>query len=146
MPTASADPAEAMLERVRRLEPRQILRLATLWAGVHDGSLDAGRQKRRAAARIALRLAVRGDGEESTALGRSDTSRAAAAVRHALDAASTDASRALRGPGSDAAFAVGDALDAIRHRSRLTRIAHDELLLPWRTLLVELGELEEPLT
>ena len=141
MPTASADSAAAILERARRLEPRQILRLAALWAGVSNGSIDPGRQKRRSAARIALRLATRG---EDRASDRAESEQAATAVRHALASASADASRALRGPGADAAFAIGDALDALRHRDQLTAIAYDELLRPWRLLLVHLGEHQEP--
>jgi hypothetical protein len=44
----------------------------------------------------------------------------------------------LRGPLADAAFAVTDALDAIAHAGRLTPIAYEELLRPWRELTDEL--------
>jgi hypothetical protein len=135
--TAAADhDATALLARVRELKPGELLRLATLWAGIRDGSLDPGRQRRRSAARIALRLATRTSDAPSSSI---DSERAVAAVREVLAGPLAGSSIALRGPAADAAWAVADALDAIRHRDRLTVIAHEELLRPWRELLAELA-------
>jgi hypothetical protein len=120
-----------LLAAVRRLEPGHLVRLAGLWAGVSQGALDADRQRRRNAARLALRYVAR---REDRIVARSRTAAAAAAVATAMATNGTT----LRGPMADAAFAVTDALDAIAHAGRLTPIAYEELLRPWRELTAEL--------
>jgi hypothetical protein len=121
-----------LLEAVRRLEPHHLVRLAGLWAGVSAGILDADRQQRRNAARLAVRYVSRR--EDRPAVRRRGAA-AAAAVGSVMGAASGS----LRGPVADAAFAVTDALDAIAHADRLTPVAYDELLRPWRELMAEIG-------
>ena len=136
MVTASADDtADDLLDRVRHLEPQQLLRLAALWAGVRDGAIDGSRQKRRLMARMALRVRTGGgvavdDPHES--------SRAADAVQAVLAGAPLGGMIAMRGPAADAAFAIGDALDAVRNRHHLSPMAYEELLRPWRALIAEL--------
>jgi hypothetical protein len=135
--TTSADSEqEALLDRVRRLEPRQILRLGGLWAGVHDGQIDADRQRDRRAAGTAVRVLTR-DSAAATPDGESMRA-AAAAVRDALGLMDGAASVALRGAFADATFAITDALDAIRLRTRLSSQAFDELVRPWQTMLAEI--------
>ena len=131
----SEDQAEALLERVRHLEPRQLVRLAGLWAGVSHGELDAHRQRRRNAARLALRYVSRTEGRAAP---RARSVLAAAAVADALSSDGSEAHVRLRGPAADAAFAVADALDALANARRLAPIAYEELLRPWNELMTEL--------
>jgi hypothetical protein len=132
MVIASDERQAELLAAVRRLQPHHLVRLAGLWAGVSHGSLDARRQYRRNAARLALRYVTR---REDRAVSRGRALAAAAAV---TAVAGTDVSR-LTGPMADAAFALTDALDALAHADRLTVAAYDELLNPWRQLLAELA-------
>jgi hypothetical protein len=133
MVAASYERQDELLATVRRLEPGHLVRLAGLWAGVSQGALDADRQRRRNAARLALRYVTR---REDRVVARSRTAAAAAAVGTVIAAQGTT----LRGPLADAAFAVTDALDAIAHAEHLTPVAYDELLRPWRELMTELRE------
>lgn len=86
-------------------------------------------------ARMALRVRTRGDTAVDDPL---ESSRAADAVQAVLAGAPAGGMIAMRGPAADAAFAVGDALDAVRNRHRLSPMAYDELLRPWRALIAEL--------
>ncbi len=120
-----------LLAAVRALEPQHLARLAGLWAGVEAGMIDPDRQRRRNAARLAIRYFAR---REDRATARS---RAAAAARAVSDVMAGGG--ALPGPVADAAFAVLDALDALAHAEHLTPLAYSELLLPWEQLMAELG-------
>jgi ribulose-5-phosphate 4-epimerase/fuculose-1-phosphate aldolase len=131
MVVASDERQDELLAAVRRLEPGQLMRLAGLWAGVSQGALDADRQRRRNAARLALRYVTR---REDRILARRRTAAAVAAVATVMAGHGST----LRGPLADAAFAVTDALDAIAHAERLAPIAYEELLRPWRELTEEL--------
>lgn len=136
---SSEDKLEELLERVRRLEPRQLMRLAGLWAGVSHGELDPHRQRRRNAARLALRYVSR---QEGRAAPRARSVMAAMAVAEAMASNGADAPLRLRGPAADAAFAVADALDALANARRLAPIAYEELMRPWTELMAELGGVE----
>jgi hypothetical protein len=132
-----ADSAQdELLAAVRALQPRHLVRLAGLWAGVAAGTLDPERQGRRNAARVAVRYVTR---REDRAAARM---RADAAARAVAEVMATGTS-SLSGPAADAAFAVTDALDAIAHAERLAPVAYRELLLPWRELRVELADLAD---
>jgi hypothetical protein len=63
---------------------------------------------------------------------------AAAAVGDALGLVDVAPSGALRGAFADATFAITDALDAIRLRTRLSSLAFDELVRPWQAMLAEI--------
>lgn len=137
MITTSTDSEQkALLDRVRRLQPRQILRLGGLWAGVHDGQIDAERQRHRRATGTAVRVLTR-DSADGTPDGESMRA-AAAAVGDALGLVDVSPSVALRGAFADATFAITDALDAIRLRTRLSSLAFDELVRPWQAMLAEI--------
>lgn len=131
--SSSEERAEALLATVRSLGPRDLLRLAGLWAGVAYGSLDPHRQRRRNGARAALRYLADEDGGHSFDARSAD---AAAAVADVLASGGPQATLSLRGPASDATCAVADALDALAYSDRLARVAYDELMRPW----VELQE------
>lgn len=132
MMIASDERQAELLDAVLRLAPRHLVRLAGLWAGVSHGALDADRQHRRNAARLALRYVSR---REDRSAARRRALAAADAVRSVVG---RDAAR-LHGPMADAAFALTDALDAEAHAHSLTPAAYDELLQPWRQLLGELA-------
>jgi hypothetical protein len=132
MVIASDERQAELLAAVRRMEPRHLVRLAGLWAGVAQGTLDRDRQHRRNAARLALRYVSR---REERSLGRGRALAAAAAVC----AVAGTKPGSLAGPMADAAFALTDALDALAHRDRLTPAAYEELLQPWRQLLAEIA-------
>jgi hypothetical protein len=121
---------EDLLAAVRALEPQHLARLAGLWAGVEAGMIDPDRQRRRNAARLAVRYFAR---REDRAVARS---RAAAAARAVSEVMAGGGS--LPGPVADAAFAVLDALDALAYAEHLTPLAYSELILPWEQLMVEL--------
>jgi hypothetical protein len=121
---------EELLAAVRALEPQQLVRLAGLWAGVEAGAIDPQRQRRRNAARLAIRVLGR---REDRAVSRS---RANAAARAVADVMANGGG--FPGPAADAAFAVLDALDALAYAERLAPIAYAELLLPWEQLMLEL--------
>lgn len=123
---------DELLAAVRALRPRDLVRLAGLWAGVDAGTLDPGRQGRRNAARVAVRYVTR---REERAAVRQRAGAAARAVAEVM----AGGSGALSGPAADAAFAITDALDAIAHADRLAPVAYRELLLPWHQLVAELG-------
>jgi hypothetical protein len=126
-------PQEELLAAVRALQPRHLVRLAGLWAGVDAGALDPERQGRRNAARVAVRYVTRREDRATARL------RAEAAARVVAEVMATGSTR-LSGPAADAAFAITDALDAIAHAERLAPIAYRELLLPWRELSAELSD------
>lgn len=132
----SEEQAQALLDAVRRMPPRQLMRLAGMWAGVSSGELDPFRQRRRNAARLALRYLAR---RENASEPRARSVAAAMAVAEALTADGSQAMAHLRGPAADAAFAVADALDALAYADRLAPVAYDELLRPWKDLMRELG-------
>ncbi len=132
MVIASDERQAELLAAVRRMQPRHLVRLAGLWAGVSHGALDASRQHRRNAARLALRYVTR---REDRSLGRTRAQAAAGAV----GAVAGSGSARLSGPMADAAFALTDALDALAHGDRLTPAAYEELLQPWRQLLAEIA-------
>lgn len=123
---------DELLAAVRALRPRDLVRLAGLWAGVDAGTLDRERQGRRNAARVAVRYVTRR--EDRVAVRR----RAEAAARAVAEVMAAGGAPMLSGPAADAAFAVTDALDAIAHADRLAPVAYRELLLPWRQLAAEL--------
>jgi hypothetical protein len=133
MAIATDERQAELLASVRRLEPRHLVRLAGLWAGVSHGALDADRQHRRNAARLALRYVSRRED-------RSAARRRAAAAAEAVSAVMANGGAGTRTPGADAAFALTDALDAMAHAERLTAAAYEELLLPWRELMAELAD------
>lgn len=137
---SSEERAEALLAKARALTPPQILRLAGHWAGVSYGTLDPHRQRRRNGARVALSYLGNEDRRNGVSA-RSDA--AAAAIATALAANPIGSSLSLRGPAADATFAVADALDALAHRGRLSRVAYDELMRPWRQLMEERPFAEE---
>jgi hypothetical protein len=130
---AAEERQQELLAAVRRLEPRHLVRLAGLWAGVSFGTLDARRQHRRNAARLAVRYVTR---REDRARTRERSAAAALAVSSVIIGGRNGTE--LRGPVADAAFAVTDALDAIAHADRLTVDAYQELLRPWLDLMDEI--------
>jgi len=129
--SSSEERTEALLATVRSFGPRDLLRLAGLWAGVSYGSLDPHRQRRRNGARAALRYLADEDGRHAF---DARTAVAAAAVAEALATGGERAAASLRGPAADATFAVADALDALAYADRLSRVAYDELMRPWEEL------------
>ncbi|HEX6128303.1 MAG TPA: hypothetical protein VF071_04695 [Candidatus Limnocylindria bacterium] len=132
MAIATDERQAELLATVRRLEPRHLVRLAGLWAGVSHGALDAERQHRRNAARLALRYVSR---REDRAAAR----RRSAAAAEAVSAVMAGDGATMRTPVADAVFALTDALDAEAHAERLTTAAYEELLRPWRELMAELA-------
>jgi hypothetical protein len=132
MVIASDERQAELLAAVRRLEPRDLVRLAGLWAGVSQGALDADRQYRRNAAGLALRYVSRRED-------RSVSRRRSASAAEAVSAVMAGDGAGSRTPGADAVFALTDALDAMAHADRLTTAAYEELLLPWRELMAELA-------
>jgi hypothetical protein len=136
MVIASDERQAELLAAVGRLEPRHLVRLAGLWAGVSNGALDADRQHRRNAARLALRFVSR---REDRAAARHRTAAAVTAVSSVM----AGHGPSMRAPMADAVFALTDALDALAHAGRLTTAAYEELLRPWRELMAELAAGED---